>query len=289
MNVTTYKIHLPGYPAELARLYQPPEKLFVLGANLAAVMAQPRVAVVGSRSITPYGKQMTRDIVRALVSHGVAIVSGLAYGIDAEAHQSALDAGGMTVAVLPSPVQAVAPAGNLRLARSITSRGGALVSTYAIGSNNHKGNFVQRNEYVAALSQAVIVVEANSKSGAKHTANFARGDNINIPVFAVPGNLTSPMSIGCNQMISSDTARIYIDVNHVLESIGIYTSIVGATIRGDNPGQQTLLDLLARDIHDGHILLKESTQDISVFNQNLTMLEIAGKIRPLGGNQWGLA
>lgn len=288
MDVTTIKLGASGYPQQLSRLHKPPAALYIKGRSLQDILSRPRVAVVGSRAMSPYGKQITRDVVKQLVGYGVVIVSGLAYGIDAEAHRAALDCGGITLAVLPSPLQAVAPAGNKALSENILAKGGALLSTYPAIAETHKGNFVERNEYVAALSQAVIVIEAGESSGARHTVDFAAGDKIGIPSFAVPGNLGQPSSVGTNNMISSNAAALYTTIDDVLEQIGIDKTVQLNRLRGDTPDEQRILDLIVSGVHDGHVLLEKSGQDIALHNQTLTMLEIAGKIRSLGGNQWGI-
>jgi DNA processing protein len=286
MEIKTVQIHDVAYPAQLAALTKPPPAIYYQGRDLQDIMSRPRVAIVGSRSITPYGQHVTHSIATRLAEQGVVIVSGLAYGVDSEAHKAALKAGGITMAVLPSPVQAVAPSGNQYLARAILQQGGALLSSYSADSVNHKGNFVARNEYVAALSQIVIITEAARKSGSLHTANFALDGNTH--VMAVPGNITSPLSTGTNQLLASGRAAVVTNVNDILQYLGI-TNHTRTAPTGNTTAEQVILNLLMQGVCDGQSLLERSEQTITIYNHSLTMLEISGKIRALGGNQWGLA
>lgn len=268
-------------------MHRPPGTLYYRGSDLAAIMERPRVAVVGSRLISPYGRQVTRQLVRGLAGAGVVIISGLAIGVDAQAHEAALSVGGTTVAVLPSPVTAVTPSVNRRLAAQILEGQGGLLSAYPPGSSNHKGNFVARNELVAALSNLVIITEAAQKSGSLHTAAFAHG--IGIEVHAVPGNITSPMSVGTNNLIKSGQAGTITDYHDVLRLLNMQQPSVTRRPTGDTPEQQRLLDLLNQAISNGDELLQLSQLSVPVFNQTLTMLEMSARIVPLGANRWALA
>jgi DNA processing protein len=222
-----------------------------------------------------------------LAAAGVVIVSGLAIGVDAQAHEAALSVGGLTLAVLPTPVQAVSPAVNRRLALRILESGGGLISAYPKNSQNHKGNFVARNELVAAFSEAVVITEAAEHSGSLHTAEFALGMGVN--VYAVPGNVTSPLSIGTNNLIKSGQAGAVTNYHDVLHALGIHNHRASTAATGDTPEQQRLLDLLAQAVNDGEDLLLRSKLPVPVFNQTLTLLEMSAKIVPLGANRWALA
>jgi DNA processing protein len=278
-----------GLPEELRRIASPPKQLYCRGVdqtNLKELLKRPRVAIVGSRSVTPYGRQVTIQLATKLAEQGIVIISGLALGVDAIAHQAALDAGGLTIAVLPSSVDTIYPASNRSLAERIVSQGGALVSEYGEDEPAFKQNFVARNRLVAGLGQAVLITEAAEKSGSLHTARFALEQGKD--VLAVPGNITSPASVGTNNLIKSGAIPVtsYLDVLHALGLEDHQTP--AREVRGRNAHEQTVLDLLLRGVNDGDQLLKQSKLSISEFNQVLTMLEIGGKIRSLGANQWSL-
>lgn len=276
-----------AYPREVIdRMHRPPLELYLRGADLTQLMSKSRVAIVGSRRMSAYGKQVTTLFARQLAEQGVVIISGLAYGVDACAHAATLAAGGSAIAVLPSPVEAPAPVANIGLARRIVAQGGALLSTYPAGSPNHKANFVARNELVAALSDIVLIIEATTDSGSLRTAGFA--NDMGVDVMAVPGNVTSPLSAGTNQLIANNKAALAPNVQAVLNRLSLQTTLPLALHRGDSPEEQTLIDLVAIGINDGQQLLEKSRLPVHVYNQTLTMLEITGKIQPLGANHWGL-
>lgn len=275
-----------GFPELLRHIPQPPNELYYSGVPLEELMARPRVAIVGSRSVTPYGKQVTLMLARQLAEQGIVIISGLAIGVDALAHQAALDAGGLTLAVLPSPLERIVPANNQWLGRRILDNGGGLISEYGAGEDIYKNNFIERNRLVCGLADALLITEAAVNSGSLHTARFALEQGKD--VLAVPGNITSTISVGTNNLLKTGATPVtsYLDVLHVL---GINGSQMGSpAVKGANPPEQQLLDLLFSGIADGTQLLERSRLTASVFNQTLTMLEICGKIRSLGANHWGL-
>jgi DNA processing protein len=179
----------PGYPPLLAELHDPPEQLFVRG-DLAA-LGGPGVAVVGARSCSAYGAQVARSLGRDLAASGVTVVSGLARGIDGEAHRGALEAGGLTVAVLGCGIDRDYPRSHSDLARRIVAAG-AVVAEYPPGVEPAPWRFPARNRIIAGLSLATVVVEARERSGALITADFAL--ELGRDVFAVPGEITSLLS-----------------------------------------------------------------------------------------------
>ena len=288
MDVRTIPTEHPEYPKELAALNRPPT-IYIKGRALSDIMSRPRLAIVGSRRPTAYGKKITYDFAKYFAGQGVVIVSGLAYGVDAIAHQGALDAGGITLAVLPSPVQQPAPSGNTRLAHGILEKGGALISSYAEGSESFKANFVARNEYVAALSDIVLLTEAAIDSGSRHTAKFKLEQAGSGQVMVMPGNITSALSAGGNAILAAGHAGVATGVKSVATALGLGAQQHIAAPLGDNPQEQRLLLLLADGISDGQLLHEMSGLDVIIYNQTLTMLEISAKIRPLGGNHWALA
>ncbi len=265
----------------------PPAQLYVQGPALSAFTKMPCVAIVGSRSVSAYGRQVTLRLARELAEQGIVVISGLALGVDALAHQAALAVGGATMAVLPGSLDKVYPATNRRLAADILAQGGALLSEYGSGDPFHfKTNFIARNRIVAGLADALLITEAAEKSGTLHTARFALEQGTD--VLAVPGNITSPGSIGTNNLIKSGATPVTSvrDVLHALHLTSHTTKV--ADIRGRNALEQLLLDLLGQGISDGDVLLATSQLAIAEFNQTLTMLELGGKVRSLGANHWAI-
>jgi len=185
----------PDYPAALLDLPQPPDEIHVRGSLPSGTRA---VAIVGSRAATAYGLERAQCLAADLAQLGVTIVSGLARGIDAAAHRGALEAGGVTVAVLPGGIDAITPRSHGELARRIARRG-ALVAEWPGAFAVQPGLFLRRNRLIAALAHATVVVEAAEKSGALSTATVARG--LGRALLAVPGDVDRPTSRGCNALL----------------------------------------------------------------------------------------
>lgn len=275
----------PDYPRLLRTIPSPPKQLYVLG-NLAPLAQTKSVAIVGSRAMTPYGRQATSRLASELASRGVAIVSGLALGVDACAHQACLDNGGYTIAVLPCGLDAIHPASNRALAIRILRAGGALVSEYPNGTKPFKQNFIARNRIVSGLTDGLLITEASERSGSLHTANFALDQGRT--VMAVPGNITTNTSAGSNNLIKTGAATIT-HVNDALIALGLEpgtraVDVVGATAEEDN-----LIQLLKQGITDINQLQANSKLHLTDFNQTMTMLEITGKIHPLGAGHWTIS
>jgi DNA processing protein len=189
VELTTIRRGCRRYPPLLAQLHDPPSKVYVRGD--CECLSRPAVAVVGARSCSPYGAQVARDVARQLAATGVVIVSGLARGIDGEAHRGALEAGGTTVAVLGCGIDRDYPRSNAVLAERIRTSG-AVVSEYPSGVEPAPWRFPARNRIIAGLCLATVVVEARERSGALITADFAL--ELGRDVFAVPGEITSFVS-----------------------------------------------------------------------------------------------
>jgi DNA processing protein len=284
MNVNTLTLNSPLFPDQIKNIPTPPAIIHIAGDSFHDLLARPRVAIVGSRKVSTYGTAVIHQLVNDLVRAGIVIISGLAIGADTVAHRAALEAGGQTIAVLPSAINTIYPATNHNLAQRIVREGGALVSEYAAGSTAYKHHFIARNRIVSALSDVVVVAEATSKSGTLHTARFALEQGRD--VMAIPGNITMPTSYGTNHLIKSG-AGLVTSAQDVLLALGI-SGNARQQPRGDTPEQQCILDLIYAGESNGEILLHKSGLDIRRFDQSLTMLEITGKIRGLGANTWGL-
>jgi DNA processing protein len=201
----------------LHSIFDPPAGLFLRGSAGLDVLDRPAVAIVGARACSPYGQHVARTFGRELAAAGLVVVSGLARGVDGEAHRGALEAGGVTVAVLGCGVDRDYPAAHAELARRICAAG-MVVSEYAPGVEPAPWRFPARNRLVAGLAQATVVVEAREKSGALITADLALEEGRE--VFAVPGEISSALSAGTNGLLRlGATAATAVD--DVLESFGL--------------------------------------------------------------------
>jgi len=288
MNHTTIPIIAlaqTAIPDSLQRIPQPPRRLSVQAQDWQELLIHPRVAIVGSRKVSAYGRAVTEQVATAASRAGAVIVSGLALGIDSIAHQAALQANGKTIAILPSGLKAIYPAGHYQLAQRILAQGGALISEYPPEQRAKKWTFVERNRLVSGFADALVVTEAAEKSGTLHTAAFALDQGI--PVCAVPGNITSETSKGTNRLIQMGATPI-LAATDVLDLIGLKYS-QAQRAQSSNPDEQCIITLIYEGISDGQALLKQSKLSVAAFSQALTMLEIHQIIRPLGGNQWTLA
>lgn len=203
------------YPRELLDLHYPPSELYAMGN--AAVLAKPRVAIVGTRDSTAYGERITRSLTRTLVRAGVTVISGMARGIDGAAHRTALEEGGNTVAVLGTGIDVPYPVGHRHLHRAITERG-LVVSENPRGMKAHQGAFPKRNRIIAALAPVTIVVEAGFRSGALNTASQAL--ELGRVVAAVPGPIDSDQSRGSNQLLR-DGAILIATADDALALLGV--------------------------------------------------------------------
>jgi DNA processing protein len=219
-------------PELLRTIHDPPRRLYVRGHGHPELLARPAVAVVGARACSPYGAQVARLLGRELAAAGLIVVSGLARGVDAEAHRGALEAAGVTVAVLGCGIDRDYPAVHARLAEQICERG-LVASEYEPGVEPAPWRFPARNRIIAGLSVATVIVEARERSGALITADFALEDGRE--VFAVPGEITSALSAGTNRLLQQGATPL-LSAADVLEVFGL-----GAT-----PAERTPVDGEAR-------------------------------------------
>ncbi len=249
------------------------------------------VAIVGSRHNTRYGEEVAYKISYELAKRGVIIISGLAFGIDSITHRAALDASGHTIAILGTPIDQIYPQHHRPLAEEIIKKGGAIISEYPPHAKFFpKTSFLERNRIISGLSDIVVVVEAAEKSGFLNTAAHALEQGKE--VFAVPGNITSPYSMGCNKLIKQG-ANPYTsldDLLHLLfpETLKKAKKPGQILLFGDTEAETAILKELAQGIRDGESIIKKLNIPISTFNETTTILEIKGVIRSLGANQWTL-
>lgn len=262
----------------------PPECLWYIG-NLPK--RRPTVAIVGSRKPTDYGKSVNISLTTELAHRDVIIVSGLAIGHDSIAHQACLDAGGTTIAVIGNGLDSIYPKRNERLAERIVERGGAIISEYSPDTPVYPSHFLERNRLISALADVVIIIEAGERSGTLNTAAHALAQGKE--VMAVPGNITSPLSRGCNRLIAQGATPI-LSPDDVLNALGIVKDDTGqklaTKINFDSPDAQSLYDLLHNGINDGDQLILKSGLAPADFSMAITMLELNGYIKATGNNKY---
>lgn len=248
------------------------------------------VAIVGTRKPTPYGAEIARKLAYEVAKRGAVVVSGLAYGIDSIAHRGALEAGGVTVAVLGTPIDQIYPRAHVGLAEEIVRTGGCVMSELALGAEFHpKTSFLERNRLISGLADVVVIPEAAERSGSLNTATHALEQGRE--VFAVPGDITRPLSKGCNRLILQG-ATPYLGPEDVLELLFPTPRKSRAHAvelpLGDNNTETVILRILAQGVNEGGEILALSNLDVAELNRNLTMLELKGRIRSLGANRWAL-
>ncbi|HSX14396.1 MAG TPA: DNA-processing protein DprA [Candidatus Saccharimonadales bacterium] len=268
-----------NYPDSLREIPSVPKTLYFLGE----LPNRPTVAIVGARRPTEYGKRVTYQLASELASAGIAIVSGLAYGLDSIAHTGALDAGGQTIAVLAGGLHKIYPAGHRNLAIRILQSGGGIVSEYPEGMPSLRQYFPARNRIVSGLSLAVIIPEAEASSGSLITAKFAL--NQNRLVMAVPGNITSPTSAGPNNLIRSGAIPVT-NSSDVLAALDLTTADAKPTAQPKSKEEALILELLEKGINSSEDLIQASELGASQFANVITLMEITGKVRNLGAGQW---
>jgi DNA processing protein len=284
MKINKISPHNHKYLQIIDTIDKSPKKLYFIGK--LPDQRRPTVAIVGSRKPTAYGKEVTYRIANDLASRGIIIVSGLALGVDGIAHQAALDAGGITLAVLANSVDIIYPATHNNLSKEIIQKGGAIISEYEPVTPARDFQFLERNRIISGLSDAVIVTEAAARSGTLSTVMHALGQGRE--VFVVPGNITSPLSAGCNNLIKQGAHPITC-AEDVLEIIAPDLLQPQASLAlGSTPLESKIIELLRSGIRDGDELQALSGIRANDFSTTLTMMEISGIIRALGGNQWTL-
>ena len=271
------------YPKLLKQIEQAPPVLYVRGALLPA--DDFAVAMVGTRRISAYGQQITRDTSLYLAGHGLTVVSGLARGVDALAHQSALQAGGRTIAVLGSGVDVIYPPEHRQLADAIIENG-AIISDYPLGTQPEGVNFPPRNRIISGLSLATVVVEAGERSGALITADFAVEQGRD--VFAVPGNILSPASKGTNRLIQKG-AYALVSPQDVLDLLELSHVEEYKAARQALPADTTEAKILqSMDYEPVHVdeICNEVGLAVEKVTAALTMMELKGLVQHVGGMRY---
>jgi DNA processing protein len=267
----------PGFPLGLAAIFDPPVGLFLRGSADPSRLDVPAVAVVGARSCSPYGAHVARMLGRELAGAGLVVVSGMARGVDGEAHRGALEAGGRTIAVLGCGIDRDYPAAHAELARRI-GEAGLIVSEYPPGVEPAPWRFPARNRIIAGLAAAIVVVEARERSGALITADLALEEGRE--VFAVPGEITSALSAGTNRLLRLGAVAAT-SAADVLESFGL------APRPPDPPDlDPEVAGVLAR-LRDAPAaadeLVRELGLDAAALSTALAELEVEGLVSEAGG------
>ncbi len=271
------------YPRRLREIYAAPPVLFVLGQLLPE--DDLSVAVVGTRHATAYGRAVTEKISFELAKAGVTVISGMARGHDSFAHRSALQAGGRTLAVYACGLDIVYPPENRELAGEI-AKNGAVISEHPLGTRPEAQHFPARNRIVSGLARATLIVEAGERSGALITAQFANDQGRD--VMAVPGPINSPRSVGTNRLIQ-DGAKLVQSVEDIFSELGMVhrqshaVQSVFPDLLAGTPNEAAIMAKLSDDPMSPDDLSRELKMSAQEVGTSLTMLEIQGRVRQLGG------
>jgi DNA processing protein len=269
-----------GYPKRLLEIDDRPPVLYVRGELLPE--DEWAIAVVGTRRATPYGRQAAEHFATDLARHNLTVVSGLARGIDAVAHRSALSAGGRTIAVLACGLDIVYPPEHSKLALEITQNG-ALISDYPLGTQPRAEFFPRRNRILSAISLGVLVVEGDVESGALITARIAIDQNRE--VFAVPGSIYSPTHRGANKLIREGEARLVTSADDILQELNLTMATQQLELREVYPADPTESALLrvlsSQPVHIDEVQ-RQSGLPIADVSSALALLELKGVIKQVG-------
>ena len=283
IKAVTYKDR--DFPQNLNGLKGMPQVLYVRGEYLPSDSLA--VAIVGSRMITSYGREVANRLATNLAAYGVTVVSGLAFGVDIEAQKSAFKAGGRTISVLASGLNIVSPYTHSAFASELITKGkGALISEYPLGHEPFRSDFAIRNRLISALSKAVVVVESKMNSGSFYTVSAAADQGR--PVFAVPGPITSPTSEGPNYLIQNG-AKIVTSVKDILDELSVQTQVDTPLIKKvmpQNPEEEKLLKTLSKEPLHLDELVRILGLAADVVSARLTIMEIKGLVKNLGNGTY---
>lgn len=272
-----------AYPQRLKEIEQPPPVLYLRGELSSE--DDWAVAVVGSRRVTSYGRQVTEEIASFLAANGVTVVSGLARGVDALAHKAALKAGGRTLAVLGSGVDRIYPPENRALAEGIFEQG-VVMSDYAPGTPPEASNFPPRNRIISGLSMAVVVVEAGETSGALITAEFAAEQGREI--FAIPGNIFAPQSKGTNKLIQHGAYPL-LSADDIMQTLNLTRVGQHKAARKALPADEVeakLLDAMSEEPQHVDEIRNQTGLPVEKVSATLVMMELKGMVRQVGNMQY---
>ena len=269
-----------AYPQRLKEVDQPTPVFYILGEYLPDDVFA--VAVVGTRRVTAYGRQITEELAAFLAANGITVISGLARGVDGIAHQTALKAGGRTIGVLGSGVDKIYPPEHRALAEKMIERG-AIISDYAPGTPPDASNFPPRNRIVSGLSLAVVVVEAGETSGALITAEFAAEQGRE--VFAVPGSILAPQSKGTNKLIQRGALPL-LSVEDLMQALDLTRMGEQKAARKIIPADETearLMNVLGNEPLHVDEIRNQAELPIEKVSATLALMELKGMVRQVGG------
>lgn len=277
-----------NYPKSLKEIDSPPFLLYLLGEILPK--DELAIGIVGTRKITSYGQQVTQSLTADLVVNGLTVVSGLAYGVDYLAHQTALEMKGRTIGVWAGGLDTVKDGFRQKLIENIIkNKQGAIISEYPLGSPPLKTTFPQRNRIISGLSLGVLVTEAAEDSGSLITAEYAVKQKRK--VFAVPGPITSSLSAGTAKLLKEKAILVY-NVKDILDGLSLNATreIQNAKrILPDNREEEKILKILENENHGIDEIAKTTRIEISKLSGILTMMEMKGMIKSLRGTEYGKA
>ena len=269
-----------AYPQRLKEIEQPPPVLYVRGEYLPDDLFA--VAIVGTRRVTPYGRQISEELASYLAGNGITVVSGLARGVDAVAHQSALKAGGRTIGVLGSGVDKIYPPEHRQLAERMMESG-SIISDYAPGTPPDASNFPPRNRIISGLSLAVVVIEAGETSGALITAEFAAEQGREI--FAVPGSILAPQSKGTNKLIQQGALPL-LSINDLMQALNLTRMGEHKAARKVIPADETearVMNVLSTQPLHVDEIRNQTELPIEKVSAALALMELKGMVRQVGG------
>ncbi len=290
-----------SYPKSLLQIKNPPIVLYVKGNTKILKQVQDdtfrvqndndrKIAVVGTRKITEYGRLVTEMFTADLVAHGFTIVSGLAMGVDGAAHKTAIENNGKTIAVLGCGVDCCTPSENLSLYDQILEHDGLIISELPLGHSPTKGSFPARNRIVAGLSQAVLVTEGAADSGALITADYAF--KFGRKVFAVPGPITSSLSKGPYVLIQKG-AKLVTSAEDIIHELGIMNKESGKSIKktkkGDSKEEQKILEALENEALGFDQLVQKTGILAQVLGSMLSIMELKGSIKSTASGGYAAA
>ncbi len=284
MDIACIRPEDAAWPPDLEHASPPPKQLYVRG-RLATRLG---IGIVGTRRMSPYGRACVELLVPEIIRLGLPIVSGLALGIDGIAHEAALSEGGVTVAVIGSGVddRSLYPRAHAALAKNILAKDGAVISEYPPGTPSMPYHFPERNRIIAALSRAVLVIEAPRKSGAMITARLAL--EMGRDVWAVPGAITHPNSEGPNSLIRNGATPITTQ-DDIAAALGLAPRQAALPIlNACSPEERSILELLAAGTDTPDAIARALCKPIPAISALLTGLELHGTVRTVGGGRYTL-
>jgi DNA processing protein len=274
------------YPKLLREIHDCPAVLYIKGSLKA--LQNPSIAVVGSRKYSSYGAKVAYSLAKECSQNGLTVISGLALGIDAFAHQAAVDSGGITIGVLGCGLDQIYPASNFQLSQRILEMHGAIISEFPIGTPPMKQNFPARNRIVAGMSMGTLVIEAAESSGALITAYQAL--DYGRDVFAVPGNIDSPMSVGTNSLIKKGAIPVSC-ITDILEAMAIEEKSniqKSIEILPETENEKKLYEILSTGEKSVDQIVEKSKLNVIALNTLFTIMEMKGLIQNIGGGRYKL-